>query len=143
MKFQVPQYIEVEDKIVGPLTLKQFIYIAGGVGLSFIIYRFLPLFIAILLIAPVALLSFSLAFYKINNKPFIDVIESFFKYFVGSKLYIWKKVPKKIEEVDTTTSYNQVEVPALNQSKLKDLMWNLGVKQSQEQNLKDTENSLS
>ena len=38
MRFQVPQFIEVEDKIFGPMTLKQFIYMAGGAGLSFLIY---------------------------------------------------------------------------------------------------------
>ncbi|TSC61742.1 MAG: SsrA-binding protein, partial [Parcubacteria group bacterium Athens0416_74] len=32
MQFQVPQFIEVEDKIVGPLTFKQFVFIAGGLG---------------------------------------------------------------------------------------------------------------
>ena len=34
MMFSVPQFIDVEDKIIGPLTLKQFIYLAGGAGLS-------------------------------------------------------------------------------------------------------------
>ena len=41
MRFQVPQFIEIEDKIFGPLTIKQFIYIAGGAGLCFILFRFL------------------------------------------------------------------------------------------------------
>ena len=27
MQYQVPQFIEVEDKIFGPLTFKQFLYI--------------------------------------------------------------------------------------------------------------------
>ena len=30
MQFQVPQFIETEDKVVGPLTLRQFMYIAGA-----------------------------------------------------------------------------------------------------------------
>ena len=35
MQFQVPQFLDVEDKIVGPFTIKQFIYLAGGVGMGY------------------------------------------------------------------------------------------------------------
>ena len=35
MRFQVPQFIEIESKIFGPLTFKQFIYLAGGGGRNF------------------------------------------------------------------------------------------------------------
>ena len=30
MQYQVPQFIEVEDKIFGPLTFKQLVYVVGG-----------------------------------------------------------------------------------------------------------------
>ena len=42
MQYQVPQFIDVEDKIFGPFTFKQFIYMIGGIALSYIIYRFIP-----------------------------------------------------------------------------------------------------
>jgi hypothetical protein len=29
MQFRVPQFIDIEDKLFGPLTFKQFIYLAG------------------------------------------------------------------------------------------------------------------
>jgi len=97
MRFQVPQFIEVEDKIFGPFTLKQFIYLVGGAGLSFLIWRNLPTFLALILIGPVIGASLALASYKVNNKPFIDIVEAAFKYSLSSKLYIWKKVDKKIK----------------------------------------------
>jgi|SRR5581483_12202064 len=133
MRFQVPQFIEVEDKIFGPLTLKQFIYLLGGAGISFIIYNIIgSLFISVILILPVMAFSLALAFYKINNKPFINVVESAFYYFFGSKLYIWKKVEKsvvakKVEQAQAPDFY----VPKLSDSKLKDLTWSLDIKQSQ------------
>ena len=71
MQYQTPQFIDVEDKIFGPLTVRQFVYLAGGAGLSFILFQLLPFLIAIILIGGVAALSLALAFYKINNKPFI------------------------------------------------------------------------
>ncbi|HVS79673.1 MAG TPA: PrgI family protein [Candidatus Paceibacterota bacterium] len=131
MRFQVPQFIEVEDKIFGPLTFKQFIYLGGGGGLSVVFYMLLPKFISFLLILPVVAFSLALAFYKVNNKPFINVVEAFFKYVVGGKLYIWKKQPKKaVAKAVETPAYSQVYVPKLGDSKLKDLTWSLDVRES-------------
>ena len=77
MRFQVPQFIEIEDKIFGPLTLKQFIYLAGGGGISFVIYSIIPyIIVALFFIVPVMIFSVALAFYKINGKPFIFILES-------------------------------------------------------------------
>jgi len=137
MRFQVPQFIEVEDKILGPLTIKQFIYLLGGAGLSFIIYTFVKIFIlAVLLIIPVIAFTVALAFYKVNNKPFINVVEAAFNYFVGNKLYIWKKVDRQVEAKKVAnpagTDINpDFYVPKLSDSKLKDLTWSLDIKQSQ------------
>ncbi len=136
MRFQVPQFIEVEDKIFGPLTLKQFIYLLGGAGLSFIIYDFVGnLFVSAIFIVPIMAFAVALAFYKVNNKPFIGVVEAAFTYFVSNKLYIWKKVDKvpvarKAAEAAAGGSPD-FYVPKLSDSKLKDLTWSLDIKQSQ------------
>ena len=135
MRFQVPQFIDVEDKIFGPLTLKQFIYLAGGGGLSFLIYVFVKnLVFAFVPIALVMAFSATLAFYKVNNKPFINVMESAFKYFTGKKLYIWKKEDRKPDPAQTALneakSYASVMVPKISDSKLKDLTWSLDIKES-------------
>ena len=134
MRFQVPQFIEVEDKIFGPLTLKQFIYLAGGAGLSFVIYQSLgSLVLAFLPITIIMSFSSALAFYKINNKPFIFVVEAAFKYFFSSKLYIWKKGEnsKALSKSDSEAKqYASVMVPKISDSKLKDLTWSLDIKES-------------
>lgn len=133
MQYQVPQFIEVEDKIFGPLTLRQFIYLAGGAGLSFIFYRFLPsLIFAIIPIIIVMAFSVTLAFYKINNKPFINVVEAAFKYFTSSKLYIWKKIDNKVSgnTAQEARQYASIMVPKISDSKLKDLTWSLDIKES-------------
>ncbi|MFZ2523597.1 MAG: PrgI family protein [Minisyncoccia bacterium] len=130
MRYQVPQFIEIEDKVIGPFTIKQFVYVVGGAGLSFIIYTFLPLYIAFVLIAGVEALSLSLAFYKINNKPFIDFLESAFKFYTKPNLYIWKKEDKPIQQSESIGQRAQITVPKLSDSKLKDLSWSLGVKEN-------------
>jgi hypothetical protein len=135
MRFQVPQFIEVEDKIFGPLTLKQFIYLLGGGGLAFIIYTFVGnLFFTAILALPVIGGALALAFYKINNKPLINVVEAAFNYYFGNKLYIWKKIDRQIEAknvVGQSTLTSEFYVPKLSDSKLKDLTWSLDIKQSQ------------
>lgn len=132
MKYQVPQFIDVEDKIFGPLTFKQFVYLAGGAGLSFALYSILPLFVAIILIAPVAILAIALAFYKVNEKPFIFMLGSALKYFTSSKLYIWKKRDniKKDTPIAEEKASGEQYIPKLSDSKLKELAWSLGIKDS-------------
>ncbi|MCX6716041.1 MAG: PrgI family protein [Candidatus Taylorbacteria bacterium] len=136
MRFQVPQFIEVEDKIFGPLTLKQFIYVAGGAGLSFVIYFLLgSLFLSLLPIVIIMAISCALAFYKVNNKPLIGVAEAAFRYWLGAKLYIWKKEEKprvqtEEEAVKQAKNYASVMVPKISDSKLKDLSWSLDIKES-------------
>lgn len=134
MRFQVPQFIDIEDKIFGPLTIKQFIYIAGGAGLCFILFRFLPLILVIPLGVIVLGMSFALAFYQINNKPLIYIIQSAFGYYVSSKLYLWKKKDKSpekaVQEGIKETNLPPIYVPKLSQSKLHDLTWSLDIKES-------------
>ena len=127
MQFQIPQFIEVEDKIFGPLTFKQFIYIAGGLGVSFVLYVYLPFFFAVLLIIPVLGLAFALAFYKVHNRPFILLLEAAFRYALGSKLYIWKRETKKPEAKEKDPSSSGIDIPRLSDSKLRDLSWGLDV----------------
>ncbi|MDD4803752.1 MAG: PrgI family protein [Candidatus Paceibacterota bacterium] len=134
MRFQVPQFIEIEDKIFGQLTFKQFIYLAGGVGGSIVLYIYIPFkIISIILIIPLLALSGALAFYKVNGKSFIDVIESSFYFYTGNKLYLWKKAerkPKSKIEDQMEQMRSTVSVPRLSDSKLKDLTWSLDIKEA-------------
>jgi|TARA_Y100000310_G_scaffold112085_1_gene110512 hypothetical protein len=134
MRFQVPQFIEVEDRIFGPLTLKQFIYLTGAGGVVFILWRVFPLFIAIVAAAPIIALAGALAFYKINKRPFIFVLESAFKYMLSNRLYIWKSKDidemKKQKKKREKTQESPIHVPKLSTSKLKDIAWSLDIKES-------------
>ena len=133
MRFQVPQFIEVEDKIFGPLTFKQFIYVAGGVAVGVVFFLLLPTFLAIFIALPAVLFGLALAFYKVNDKPFINMVEAFLKFHTTNKLYIWKKEEKTPESrmVNKELGMEQVFVPKLSNSKLKELTWSLDITQNQ------------
>lgn len=134
MQYQVPQFIEVEDKIFGQLTLKQFIYLAGGAGLSFLVYKIAgSLIISAIPIIIILGFSVALAWGKLYKRfPFIDVVEWAFKYFTSSKLYVWKKVDKKPSSnpAQETKEYESILVPKISDSRLKDLTWSLDIKDS-------------
>lgn len=144
MQYQVPQFIEVEDKIFGPLTFKQFIYLAGGGGVCLIFVTILPLFIAIILGAPVVIFSLALAFYKVNGRPFIYALEHAFNYFTSSKLYLWRQREQKAEgkpDPVKIPAASTLSVPALSQSRLKDLSWSLNIKDREQSGVVPSERS--
>lgn len=130
MQFKVPQFIDIEDKIFGPFTFKEFAYMAGGAGMIFIVYKLLPLWIGIFLILPIAALTIMLVFVKINTKPFIYYLEAAFNYFISGKLYLWKQRLVKSgdkQEEDVVSQTNISNVPMLSENKLRDLSWSLDI----------------
>jgi hypothetical protein len=138
MQFKVPQFIDVEDKLFGPFTFKEFIYLAGGAGMIFVLYKTLPFIIALFFIIPVGLLSFLLVFYKINEKPFVYYLQAAVAYLVSSKLYIWKQrliKPSKEKEVDHGDIKMTSMIPMTSSNKIKDIAWSLDVQE------KDTDSS--
>ena len=132
MQFKVPQFLDIEDKIFGPFTFKEFVYLAGGAGLCFVLFKLLGLFFGIIPILIVAALSLALARYRPNNKPFVDMLEAGFRYLTQSKLYIWKRRQNKInlEEQNKAKKENVVtnrDATRLSGNKLRDLAWSLDV----------------
>lgn len=139
MEYQVPQFIEVEDKLIGSLTLRQFIYLAGAGGLCIIFFVYLPLIFALLFSALIAALGASLAFYKVNGKTFIEMLEAGFNYYTGAKFFLWKhKDPTMKEQNATAAAANaaaaaarpEAAEPKLTRGKLSELAWSLDVKRS-------------
>lgn len=129
-QYQVPQFITIEDKIFGPFTLRQFIYLVAGVGIVILFWNYFetPLFVVVSV--PVASLATALAYLKINEQPFPVVILNGFHYIMRPRLYIWKK--KRLEFSVTQTAKKAatpLELTKLTESKLNDLAWSLDIKE--------------
>lgn len=131
-QFQVPQFITVEDKVIGPLTAKQFLYILGGIGVialaRFLLVSFLFFPIAIV----VATVTAALAFLKVNEIPFPTLVKNGFRYTMHPHIYIWKKEeekPVKIKQVPVKPDITVSTTPKLSESKLSDLAWSLNIKE--------------
>ena len=132
MQFRVPQFLDIEDKIFGPFTFRQFVYLMGGAGLSYIIYSLLGIWIGGIPIIAIIGVSLALAFYRPNGKPFINMLQAGVKYTFQNKLYIWQKEKgeeakgKAINEASNQIVKERSE-QKLTSSKLRDLAWSLDV----------------
>jgi len=136
MQFKVPQFLDIEDKIFGPFTFKEFVYLVGGAGLCYMLYKLLGLLWGSIPILVVGGLSAALTFYHPNGKPFINMIEAGIKYAMQDKLYIWKRhtnmVNEKLQKEIQATAELKKETMSksgvkLSGSKLRDLAWSLDV----------------
>lgn len=94
MQFKVPQNIDLEDRIVGPLTLIQFLYLIGGGLLVYVLYQAIGLssLAAFLILAiPLAALALSLAFLKIQDRPLSHFILAGLTFLGRPKLRLWQR----------------------------------------------------
>ena len=89
--FSVPQFIEMEGKVVGPLTLKQFLFILAMVGISFILYKSLPKILSIPLIIVTIASGISFAFLKIKEIPFYKIVLDAINFIFVQKRFVWGK----------------------------------------------------
>jgi len=126
VQFKVPQNIDMADRIVGPLTLVQFLYLlVGGLVLYFLLNTVEPinptLFFALGL--PVALFSLALAFLRVQDQPFPRFVGAFIMFLVTPKTRIWAKVgvddamiiAPDAAEVDTSIQHKKMNRTQLEQ----------------------------
>jgi len=101
MRFTVPQFIEHEAKIVGPLTFKQFTYIGIAGAICFILYFSVPF--PLFLLASLVLIGggMALAFLKVGGRSLPSVIGNFLSFKLTPKMYLWKKKQGTISILET------------------------------------------
>lgn len=96
--FVVPQFIEFESKIVGPLSLRQFAFIAASGLISFLLFFILSMGVWIVVSVVLVSVGISLALVKVNGRPLYFVAMHGIRYFWQPKLYLWK--PPVMKEPD-------------------------------------------
>jgi hypothetical protein len=97
-RYLVPQYIEMADKIVGPLTLVQFLYVLAGGILCYFFWTFFDKILSIPLSIIVGSFFLAMAFLKINDQPFPKMLLAAIFYLIKPKERVWKKI-KEVPEI--------------------------------------------
>jgi hypothetical protein len=114
MQFLVPQFIETEDKVVGPLTLRQFGYIAVAGTVCFILYFILNFAAWIVFTVLFGGTGLAFAFLKWNGRPLSVVVRAGWSYFWQPQQYVWQenrpqaKAPAVKEEKERGISLEKV-----------------------------------
>lgn len=88
-QFVVPQFIDVEDKIIGPITTRQFIVILVGFLIIAVSYKLFDFSLFVTFGLLVLLITGVFAFLKINGRPFHFFVLNLFQTFKRPRLRIW------------------------------------------------------
>lgn len=91
MRFTVPQFIDVEDKILGPLTARQFIIMLIVSGLMFLDYRLFDFALFLAVAIPEFAIGGVFAFLRVNGQPFHFFLLNLVQTFRKPTLRIWDK----------------------------------------------------
>lgn len=91
MMFSVPQFIDVEDKIAGPLTWRQLLWMLGMGVVILIIYNTLSQTAFYIVAVPVIFLFAALAFYRPYNQPLIVYIGHAIVFLFRPKVSVWER----------------------------------------------------
>ena len=130
MQYQVPQFVDLEDRIIGPLTLKQFLYLAFAGVLVFVFWFLFNFYVWLIVSIPIAAMASAFAFLKINDRPFVYFFLSFVRYFSKPKLYIFSAIPSEPPKElvpEKKLEAPQIQEKKLTASKLKELALNLDI----------------
>lgn len=96
-KFIVPQFIDAEDKIWGPITVRQFILILVGALFIFLSYKLSDFSLFIFQTVIIAIFVGAFAFLKINGAPFHVFVLNFIDTLTKPRIRVWRKEYIKIE----------------------------------------------
>ena len=118
----MPQNIDMQDRVVGPLTMVQFLYAVFGAGFAYITINILPKPFSYAIAIIIATLTFCIIFVKINEKPFLAFIGNFFLFTFRPRVRLWSKStrPMNVEIYEAQNSMNNAPKNVKNVSR-KDL----------------------
>ena len=113
MQFQVPQNIDMEDKIIGPLTLIQFLYLITGGIIDYLLFLSLKgSFIFWILALPIGIFALALAFLKIQDQPLSYFVKAGLAYLSRPKVRLWQREGLDIAVVHSPIKKTEAAPPA-------------------------------
>lgn len=98
MQYPVPQFIDRETKLIGPLTVRQVIIFGIDAAVLFVLYFVLNFFAFTAAVIVLTSTAIILAFVKINGNPMTKVMLSLFNYFLQPRIYLWGKEEEVIKK---------------------------------------------
>lgn len=120
MLFSVPQYTDVQDKVAGPLTVKQLGWMFAMGGVLIFLHSILDELSFWISAVPVVIFFGTFAFYKPNGQPLINYVFYGIAFVFRPKIYTWqrgankkKRRRHKVEKVKNTHEEKPLEAQTI------------------------------
>ena len=97
LQAKVPKFIDIEDRVIGPLTLKQFFYLAIPGALIAILKAIAPMPVFLMGLIVFGGLAVLLAFVRVNEQSFINFLFALFRYIMNPHRYGWGRMEQKVK----------------------------------------------
>ena len=108
MRFQVPQFVDIEDRVIGPLTLKMFAYYAIA-GMALVpLYVLLDLGAFITLALPTLGVAALFAHVRLQGQPLIAVTQHAARFYVSPRVYLWRRGGKSYAMIIRGEEYDEL-----------------------------------
>lgn len=117
MQYAVPQFIDSEDKLIGPFSLKQFgIIFAAGI-IDVLLFKLFGVgYVLIIFGVPIALAGIGIAFIPFNGRQIYQMFPLFISFLTKPKLYIFRHTAPSIASLQLKKSSKNQPAPSLNTS---------------------------
>lgn len=138
MQFAVPQFLDEENKIFGPLSFKQFGFVFAAVLLSLAIFRIFGLGIIFFVLSiPIVLAAIAIAFGSFNGKHIYEMAPMLISYLRTPKIMIFRKGNVEesfatVQSINPAGAVGKSTVLEAPQSRLKQLAMVLDQKNQEE-----------
>lgn len=100
-QFMVPQFIDIENKVIGPISVRQFLILLATGGIIFVLYELFSFVIFAVFGTLILAFGGTLAFARISGQPFHIFLLNFIQTMKRPKLKVWQReiVISKAEEI--------------------------------------------
>ncbi|OIP59696.1 MAG: hypothetical protein AUK19_01560 [Candidatus Moranbacteria bacterium CG2_30_45_14] len=122
--FSVPQFIDVEDKVAGPLTWKQLLWMIGMGAVLLFFFNLFDISLFIILSIPTVLLFAAFAFYKPDGFSLTTFIFYAILFLFRPKVAVWERPVSTRPKVLVPEKKNEdivAQPKEINEEKLKEL----------------------
>jgi len=124
-QFTVPQFIDVENQIIGPITTRQFMILLAGAIIIAISYKLVDFSLFVTIAVIVLIICATLAFVKINGRPFHLFVLNIIQTWRRPGIRIWNNQARVNEQPEKVTiissSYKAVAPRPYKKSRLAEL----------------------
>lgn len=124
-QFTVPQFIDVENKIIGPITVRQFVIFLAAAIIIALAYRLFDFSLFVTVAILILVVSVTFAFVKINAQPFHLFVLSLFQTVRRPKTRVWNNRLTPLDDVvavaPTLTASPAVPAKIFKKSRLAEL----------------------